>query len=145
MHLCGGTNKEIQMWSAAILCTLSFTPQCRRAIIEAGAAKGLSIVSGIKEDVNQHRCSIAICNLSAEADCRLRMIEDGVTTSLISLSSAHHESIRFNCCKALCNLSCTDGKEITLVQAGTLPELMLTALVRSEYPITKLVYKTIST
>jgi hypothetical protein len=139
VYLCGGANKEIQIWCAAILCALSFTPECRVPIIQAGAAKGLSIVSGIKEDVNQHRCSIAICNLSAEFECRLRMIEDGVTTSLISLSSAHHESIRFNCCKALCNLSCTVGNEMDLVQAGTLPELMLTALVRSEYPITKLV------
>ena len=66
------------------------------------------------------------------------MIDEGVATSLIALASAHHESIRFNCCKALCNLSCEVSREIDLVQAGALPELMITALVRSEYPITKL-------
>ena len=139
VQLCGHSDTQIQMWCAALLCSLSYSPDCRPAIINAGAAKGLSIVSSIKDDVNQHRCSIAMCNLSADKSCRIRMIDDGVTTSLISLASAHHESIRFNCCKALCNLSCTVGRELDLVEAGTMPELMLTSMVRSEYPITKLI------
>ena len=100
--------------------------------------KRLNIVSNIKDDVNFLGAPLHFCNLSAEVACRKQMINEGVATSLIALASAHHESIRFNCCKALCNLSCEVSREIDLVQAGALPELMITALVRSEYPITKL-------
>ena len=139
VQLCTHDNKEVQMWAAAIITSLTFAPSCRKQIVEAGATKGLNIVSNIKDDVNLSRCSMAFCNLSAEENCRNRMIEEGVATSLIALASAHHESIRFNCCKALCNLSCEMSREIDLVQAGALPELMITALVRSEYPITKLI------
>eukprot|EP00943_MAST-04B_sp_MAST-4B-sp1_P002686 g2686.t1 len=139
VQLCTHDNKELQMWAAAIIASLSFAPSCRKHLVDAGVTKGLNIVSNIKDDINLSRCSIAFCNLSAEENCRNHMIEEGVATSLIALASAHHESIRFNCCKALCNLSCEVSREIDLVKAGALPELMITALVRSEYPITKLI------
>jgi hypothetical protein len=132
-----------RLWCSMLLCELSSHIKLRPALIASGICAALSILAKTDNALVQSCVSRSFCHLS---DCEggvsttSTVVASGAVTSLIALSSAHDESTRSNCSRALCNL--TWGADIhaarQIVAAGTVNELMILALVRSDSPATKL-------
>ena len=136
-------DKETRIWCASLLCNLASHPELCRPIIDCNGCAALSILAKTDSAHVQSCSSRTFCYFSdcmGNAPTTSDIISSGAVTSLIALSSAHDESTRSNCATALCNLTWGADLESArqIVGAGTVNELMILALVRSDSATTKL-------
>ncbi len=136
-------DQETRMWCGSLLCNLASHPKLRRKIIDHNGCVALSILAKTDSAHVQSCASRTFCYFSDCIDTEPTtsdIVASGAVTSLIALSSAHDESTRSNCATALCNLAWGADLEAArqIVGAGTVNELMILALVRSDSATTKL-------
>jgi hypothetical protein len=132
-----------RQWCASLICELSSHAELRHVLIREGGCAALSILAKTDSAIVQSCTSRTFCYFS---DCKglepttSDIVASGAITALIALSSAHDESTRSNCATALCNLTWGADLEAAklIVAAGTVNELMILALVRSDSATTKL-------
>jgi hypothetical protein len=134
---------ETRKWCASLLCELASYAELRYTLIVHGGCAALSILAKTDSAIVQSCTSRAFCYFSDCVDLESTtsdVVASGAVTSLIALSSAHDESTRSNCATALCNLTWGADSEAakSIVNAGTVNELMILALVRSDSATTKL-------
>lgn len=122
---------------AAILSRLSLHEQYYHLFAADGVLSVLLDLSCVEHVLTQRRVVIALSNLSQHPQLRAQLLELNPIRFIISLAAKRDENLWRGCVSIICNLSYDPGSEKSLVQGGIVPTLLITALINSDFIITK--------
>ncbi|KAH8078127.1 hypothetical protein JL720_9802 [Aureococcus anophagefferens] len=125
----------------AALASLSFEPEARAQLQEAGALGAVleicltcqSNLTSVVETITTRRCATTLCNISSDNNetRRCQLVEQGIVSALARLSESYSEDMQNDIARCLCNLACAADTPQKMVEQGAVQILMMISMMRA--------------
>ena len=125
----------------AALASLSFEPEARAQLQEAGALGAVleicltcqSNLTSVAETITTRRCATTLCNISSDNNetRRCQLVEQGIVNALARLSESYSEDMQNDIARCLCNLACAADAPQKMVEQGAVQILMMISMMRA--------------
>jgi len=130
---------QTKMKCAAILSRLSLHETYYHEFAGDNILRVLLELSTWDHILTQRRVVIALSNLSQSEELRIQLLALNPIPFIISLASKRDENLRRGCSAIVCNLAYEVGREKSIANAGIIPTLLITAMITSDQPDTKMI------
>lgn len=130
---------QTKMKCAAILSRLSLHETYYHEFAGDNILRVLLELSTLDHILTQRRVVIALSNLSQSEELRIQLLALNPIPFIISLASKRDENLRRGCSAIVCNLAYEVGREKSIANAGIIPTLLITAMITSDQPDTKMI------
>lgn len=130
---------QTKMKCAAILSRLSLHETYYHEFAGDNILRVLLELSTWDHILTQRRVVIALSNLSQSEELRTQLLALNPIPFIISLASKRDENLRRGCSAIVCNLAYEVGREKLIANAGIIPTLLITAMITSDQPDTKMI------
>eukprot|EP01029_Cantina_marsupialis_P012160 TRINITY_DN2684_c0_g1_i1.p1 TRINITY_DN2684_c0_g1~~TRINITY_DN2684_c0_g1_i1.p1 ORF type:complete len:1275 (-),score=331.38 TRINITY_DN2684_c0_g1_i1:2232-6056(-) len=137
MGLASSSRADIQLWVGTLLCELSRYSEIRKRLVDDGVLSMVVKMMSLSDKRIHGYGATFFRNLSFDACLKTSLVDQGVIAAAIGLSNSYNEEIKRDCCATLCNLSTEDSCGQQMRKHKAIQALVVTALVRSDSPVTK--------